>query len=282
MFVPPEMKVPPEGLQLLRCGLATVALPEPPLPSPLLAYWGLPFYSELPEEGQARMELMESYLLGLSRLLRLRNASLQEALEKALARVIEDEEVEREFIVEDGNLLAWRSFVDHTRLEALACLRKREQAARLRIIDTHFTFALRALCHFETLHRKHVATQFLDSLFLKRCMLPPERKRQQDSPLLKKIPAEACRTAETSWAVALIEEENSSRKSLVEVFFADIRLAAEVFAAVMKRNMYVMQKPRLELTASSTLNQQATVIQSVFRGHRERKRRCDSAASAFV
>ncbi|RNF23779.1 putative DNA-damage inducible protein DDI1-like protein [Trypanosoma conorhini] len=282
MFVLPEMKAPPEGLQVTRRGLPARVPPEFSLSPPLLAYWGLPFYSELPEEGQARTEIMESYLLGLSRLLRLRNTTLQEAFDDALVRVIEDEGVERGFIAEDGNLLAWRSFIDHTRLEALAFLRKREEMARQRVIETYFTFALRALGHFEVLHRQHIATQFLDSFFLKRCQLPPERPLQHSPPVLEKSCTAASGAAEASWCTALIAEENSSRNRLVEEFFANICLAAEVFAASVKRNMYEEQKPQLELKLFSTLNQQATVIQSVFRGHYERRRRSSAAAAAFA
>ncbi|EKF31907.1 DNA-damage inducible protein DDI1-like protein, putative [Trypanosoma cruzi marinkellei] len=281
MFVLPRMKVPPEGLRVSRSSLPTAASSDPPMSPLLLSYWGLPFYSELPEEGQARTEIMESYLSDLVGLVRLRNASLKEAFDKSVASLMHDEAVERGFIEEDANLLAWRSFIDYTFLEALERLKKRERTARLHIIDTYFSFTLRALGCLETLDRKHVATQFLDSLFLKRCQVSPGWMWRRVPPLLDEAYAESTRAAEPPWAIALFVDESSARNCLVEQFYAEFRLSLEVFATSVKWRVHKRQTFQLASMRESMLNKQATVIQSVFRGYRERKRhrRCAAAAA---
>ncbi|PBJ73467.1 hypothetical protein BCY84_14533 [Trypanosoma cruzi cruzi] len=281
MFVLPGMKLPPEGLQVSRSSLPTAASSDPPMSQLLLSYWGLPFYSELPEEGQARTEIMESYLLGLAGLLRLRNASLKEAFDRFVASLLHDEAVERGFIEEDANLLAWRSFIDYTFLEALERLKNRERRARLHIIDTYFSFALRALGRLETLDRHHVATQFLDSLFLKRCQFSPGWMWRRVPPLLDEVYAESKRAAEPPWAITLFASESSARKCLVEQFYAEFRFSVEVFATSVKWRVHNRQALQLASMRDSMLNKQATVIQSVFRGYRERKRhrRCAAAAA---
>lgn len=271
MFVLPEMAQLPHKIQ------PTARPPTRKFSTVSPAHWGLPFYSELPEEGDARTELTESYLLGLVDVVRLFNASLNTVFRNAIEVVVRDEAVEREFIEEDSHLLALNSFIDYTRAEGRKCLEQREEAERLRLVDAFFSSALGMLDRFEFLHRQHVAQQFLDSLFLKRCQVRPGRPPSCAPPRAHKIEAESTVALAPPLVETLAAEERDERHRMMQDFFGDICLMVDVFAAAEKRLLYEAYRlPRGE-TVRSKLNSLATVIQAAFRGHLER-RRCGVAA----
>ncbi|KAH9593168.1 IQ motif [Trypanosoma melophagium] len=276
MFVLPGMQTTPQRPQSFKRSSTQSELSEIQLPTALLSYWGLPFHSELPEEGVARTELMEEYLIGLTRLVRMRNASLNEAFDNALQRLERDETVEREFIEEDSNLLAWWSFIEYTAQKARMVMERREQTERLSIIDAFFLSALSNLSHLETLHREHVATQFLDSLFLKLCQVKPGWMWRRIPPLLdEENSSESKRVVSVPlWLSKLTDEESESRRRITDNFFSGYELILEVFTATEKRLMHNnhVKQFRSYMAPLSEMEEKATLIQAIFRGYRVRQR----------
>ncbi|ORC91527.1 putative DNA-damage inducible protein DDI1-like protein [Trypanosoma theileri] len=275
MFVLPVMQTTPEGSQPLEKVPTQITPSDIQLPVALLSHWGLPFYSELPEEGVARTELMEEYLIGLTRLVRMRNALFNEAYDNALQVLVRDETVEREFIEEDSNALVWWSFIEYTSEEARRVLERREETERLRIIDAFFVSALSDMSHFETIHRQHVATQFLDSCFLKLCQVKPGWMWRRVPPVLDDEDSSIPRTVRAPlWVGELSAEESEARKRITNNFFSGFSLILEVFTTTEKRLMHSNHVKDFQsyVVPLSEMEKKATLIQATFRGYRVRQR----------
>ncbi|CCD18290.1 hypothetical protein, conserved (fragment), partial [Trypanosoma vivax Y486] len=237
MFVLPAMTAtPPASMSTLDTLSGPESL-EPKLAPSLLSMWGIPFHSPMPTEGVERTAIVREYLVGLALWVRAFNISINKVFGRAIMRTINDEAIERGFIEEDSDFLAWKCFTELSRTAAIERLVRREEARRTLVIDSFFSSGLQLLDRLEALHRQHVCMQFLDSVFLKHCQWASGWTWQHVPPPNNEALSEAL--ISWSWMPMLIKEEQVARKRVMNEFFSGILRALEVFAATEKRFMYM-------------------------------------------
>ncbi|CCD14020.1 unnamed protein product [Trypanosoma congolense IL3000] len=272
MFVLPALKE--ASSDLLEAGKIAMELrptpPPPKLAPSLLRLWGIPFESDLPEEGTMRTAIVREYLIGCALWIREFNASLNTVFARAIRYTVKDEAVEREFIEEDADYLAWRCFIKHTCLASIACLERRESTERQFIVGAHLESLLSCVSQYESVHRQLVATQFLESLFLKLCQVKPGWMWRSVPKVFEDGFAERP-AALPPWLLEFGRQEQLERREIEHSFLRGILLSLEVFVAVEKRLMYQANVLRIDETIVAMLGRSATAIQAVFRGYSVRK-----------
>lgn len=225
------------------------------------------FLSIMPEEGTQRIGLIEEYLWEYLTLLKMRNNSKAEVIDRERTSFFLDEAEERNFMIQDGTHFALNHFILETEHKEIEVFCEWEEAARQQIVKAYNEYVLMTLVVREEIFRMHIVTEAFDSVFLKVCQVNPHWMWRK----LKFIEVEQWEAMRKAERVALAEEEKASRRVLTSSYREQCIVILEMLAKAEKAGIFENHRVIFVSTCRDTLEDSAIKIQAAWRGCRSRR-----------
>lgn len=218
------------------------------------------------EESDCRVGLLEEYLSGLLVCLQERNRSRNDLVAKRFSLILADEAEERRFIEEDAHLLAHKAFNETTQQAIVDTVAELEDDARDTIEQEYVRFALQVTQKAESLGRKTIATELLDSVFLKLCQVQPQWMWRRLNNLLGDENATLKAARELVY-----NDESRARAGILREYTEYVADSQVALAAAEKQLLLLAWELPGDQTAQRIMEESSVRIQSAFRGWKARK-----------